>query len=158
VHTHTLPPSILPLLEVPEEGFFWNLPEFSRRIRFDVLHGCETRPVAEKSIPVITQPPYSPDLAPGDFWLFPTLKMGLKGARFATMEDIKSNATAELRKIPKEDFRRCSQQWQDRWGKCVCAQGSYFEGDWVSVVVCPTITVLYHNSGNFLLLLVYCFK
>jgi len=31
------------LLEAPAEGFFWNLPEFGRRIRFDVLHGCETR-------------------------------------------------------------------------------------------------------------------
>jgi transposase len=85
--------------------------------------------LAEKNIPVITQPPYSPDLAQSDFWLFSTLKMGLKGTRFATMEDIKSNATAELRKIPKEAFRRCFQQWQDRWSKCVCAQGSYFEGD-----------------------------
>jgi hypothetical protein len=28
----------------------------------------------------ITQPPYSPVLAPGDFWLFTTLKVGLKGA------------------------------------------------------------------------------
>jgi hypothetical protein len=28
--------------------------------------------------------------------------MGLKRARFATMEDIKSNAMAELQKIPKE--------------------------------------------------------
>ena len=27
--------------------------------------------LAEKSIPVITQPPHSPDLAPSDFWLFP---------------------------------------------------------------------------------------
>jgi len=33
------------------------------------------------------------------------------------------------RKIPKEAFCRCFQQWQDRWSKCVCAQGSYFEGD-----------------------------
>ena len=57
--------------------------------------------LAEKSIPVITQPPYSPDLAPSDFWLFLTLKMGLKGTRFATMEDIKSNATAKL-----EDSKR----------------------------------------------------
>jgi len=32
-------------LEAPPEGFFWNLPEFSRRIRYDVLHGCETRPL-----------------------------------------------------------------------------------------------------------------
>ena len=28
--------------------------------------------------------------------------MGLKGKRFASMEDIKSNATAELRNIPKK--------------------------------------------------------
>ena len=65
------------------------------------------------------------------------------------MEDIESNATAELRKIPKEAFRQCIHQWQDRWSKSVCAQGSDFEGDWVSVVIYPTITVLYHNSGNF---------
>jgi hypothetical protein len=61
------------------------------------------------SIPVITQPPFSPGLAPSDFWLFPILKM-VKGARFATTEDIKSNATTELRKTPKEAFCRCFQQ------------------------------------------------
>jgi transposase len=76
--------------------------------------------LAEKSIPIITQPPYSPDLAPSEFWLFPTLKMGLKGTGFATMEDIKSNAMAELRNIPKEAFRWCFQQRQDRWSMCVC--------------------------------------
>jgi hypothetical protein len=65
------------------------------------------------SIPIITQPPYSPDLAPSDFWLFPAPKMGLKGTRFATMEDIKSNTIAELWKIPKEAFCRCFQQWQN---------------------------------------------
>jgi hypothetical protein len=70
--------------------------------------------LAEKSIPVITQPPYSTDLAPSDFWLFPTLKMGLKGTHFLTMEDIEWNETAELQKIPKKAFRRCFQEWQDR--------------------------------------------
>jgi hypothetical protein len=44
-HTHTLGPSILPLLEARAEGFFWNLPELGRRIRFDVLHGRETCPL-----------------------------------------------------------------------------------------------------------------
>jgi hypothetical protein len=85
--------------------------------------------LAEECVPVITQPPYPQDLAPRDFWLFSTLKMGLKGVRFATMEDIKSNAKAERRKIPKEAFRRCFQQWRYRWSKFVCVQGSYFEGD-----------------------------
>jgi hypothetical protein len=70
--------------------------------------------LAKENIPVITQPPYSPDLTPSEFWLFPTLKIGLKGMRFTTTEDIKSNAKAELWKIPKEDFCRRFQQWQDR--------------------------------------------
>jgi histone-lysine N-methyltransferase SETMAR len=35
--------------------------------------------------------PYSPDLAPGDFWLFPELKSVLKGKRFLDIEDIKSS-------------------------------------------------------------------
>jgi hypothetical protein len=69
--------------------------------------------ITEKSISVITQQPYSPNLILSDFWLFPTLKMGLKGTRFATIEDIKLNVMAELWKIPKEAFRQCFQQWQD---------------------------------------------
>jgi hypothetical protein len=56
----------------------------------------------KKNIPVITQPPLPPDLSSSGLWLFPSLKMDLKGTRFATMGDINSNATAELRKIPKE--------------------------------------------------------
>jgi hypothetical protein len=81
--------------------------------------------LAEKSIPVITQPLYSSDLVLSDFWLFPTLKMG---SNFTTMEDTKSNVMTKLRRIPKEAFHWCFQQWQEQWRKCVCAQGSYFEG------------------------------
>jgi hypothetical protein len=42
---HTLAPSVLPLLQAPREGSLWNLPEFGRRIRFDVLHSLETCPL-----------------------------------------------------------------------------------------------------------------
>jgi hypothetical protein len=72
-----------------------------------------------ENIPVITQPPHFPNVAPSEFWLFFTLKMGLKGTHFAIMEGIKPNATAEFGKILKEAFRRCVQQWQDRWSHCV---------------------------------------
>jgi hypothetical protein len=58
----------------------------------------------EKNILVVTQPPYSPDLAPSDLWLFSTLEMAVRGTRFATMADMKWNATTELRKVPKEAF------------------------------------------------------
>jgi hypothetical protein len=39
--------------------------------------------LTEKSITKMDQPPYSPDIAPCDFWLFPRFKSALKGKRFA---------------------------------------------------------------------------
>ena len=39
----------------------------------------------------VPQSPYSPDLAPADFFLFPKLKSSIKGRRFQTVEDIKEN-------------------------------------------------------------------
>ena len=41
----------------------------------------------------LLHPPYSPDLAPADFFLFPKLKTTLKGRRFQTIEEIQENAT-----------------------------------------------------------------
>jgi hypothetical protein len=37
---------------------------------------------AKRHIFQVCQPPYSQDLAPCDFWLFPNLKSPLKGRRF----------------------------------------------------------------------------
>ncbi|PNF30398.1 hypothetical protein B7P43_G12860, partial [Cryptotermes secundus] len=73
--------------------------------------------------------PYSPDMAPCDFWLFPKLKMPLKETRFESREDIMRNVTARLITIPKDAFQKCFQQWRKRWEKCVHYQGDYFEGD-----------------------------
>jgi hypothetical protein len=77
----------------------------------------------------VTPTPYFPDMAPCDFWLFPKLKMPLKGTRFESREDIKQNATAWLITIPKDAFQKCFQQWWKRWEKCVHYQGDYFEKD-----------------------------
>ena len=45
--------------------------------------------LAKKNIPVLPHPPYSPDLALCDFYLFPKLKSKLKGHHFGTMENKK---------------------------------------------------------------------
>jgi hypothetical protein len=41
-----------------------------------------------KSIIEMEHPPYSPDLAPNDFWLFPEIKSALKRPSFQDTEDI----------------------------------------------------------------------
>jgi len=52
--------------------------------------------LAKKNVPVIPHPPYSPDLAPCDFSLYPKLKSKLKNHNFGTMENIQKIVTDEL--------------------------------------------------------------
>ena len=54
----------------------------------------------KKNIPVVPQPPYSPDLSPCDFLLFPWLKNHLKGRHFGTLDYIQKSVTDELKGIP----------------------------------------------------------
>jgi histone-lysine N-methyltransferase SETMAR len=57
--------------------------------------------LAKKNMPKMGHPPYSPDLAPCDFWLFPRLKKNApKGQRFADIPDIQRNVTILYCSIP----------------------------------------------------------
>jgi len=73
--------------------------------------------------------PYSPDLSPCDFFLFPQLKNHLKGRHFGTLDNIQKSVTDELKSIPAEAFQHCYEQWKQRLRLCVAVQGNYFEGD-----------------------------
>jgi len=53
----------------------------------------------------------------------------MKGRLFDYVEDIQANATRQLRVSTKSDYQRCCRQWQERWNKCIQAQGHYFKGD-----------------------------
>jgi len=85
--------------------------------------------MAKKNIPVLPQPPYSPDLAPCGFYLFPKLKLKLKGHHFGTMENIQKIVTDELHTLKENDFRYCYDQRKKRLNHCVTSQESYFEGN-----------------------------
>ena len=78
---------------------------------------------------VVPQPPYSPDLAAADFFLFPKLKSTLKGRCFDTFDEIQKNLAKELFAIPKEAFQKAFQSWQKRWEWFVASKGNYFEGN-----------------------------
>ena len=83
----------------------------------------------KKNIPVLPHPSYSPDVAPCDFYLFPKLKLKLKGHHFGTIENIQKTVTDDLNTLTENDFRHCYDQWKKRWNHCGTSQGSHFEGD-----------------------------
>ena len=69
-------------------------------------------------------PPYSPDLAPCDFCLFPKLR----GCRYETSEEMKEAVTKVIDTFRQEDFHRAFQKLLERY-KCNAAGVDYFEGD-----------------------------
>ena len=75
-------------------------------------------------IKTVPQPPYSPDLAPCDFWLFPKLR----GCRYETIE-MKEAVTKVIDMLTQEDFHGAFQKLLERYNKCIAAGGDYFEGD-----------------------------
>ena len=85
--------------------------------------------LAKKGITVVPQPPYSPELSPCDFFLFPKLKFHLKGRHFGTVENIEKAVTDQLKAVPFSDYQRCYEEWEQRLWRCVASKGNYFEGD-----------------------------
>ena len=68
-------------------------------------------------------------LAPCDFYVFPKMKLRLKGRRFASIEEVQAQSQQMLNTLMPADLSECFQKWQNRWDHCIQAQGDYFEGD-----------------------------
>ena len=76
---------------------------------------------------VLPHAPYSPDLAPGYFHLFPELKEYLKGQRFSCDEEVKSAVRKWFQKQNtnfKDTFKKKLVQL---WRKCIEVRSDFVE-------------------------------
>lgn len=87
-----------------------------------------TQFLKHKGVSVLPHPPYSPDLAPCDFFLFPKLKKFLEGRRYHNRNAIGSAIFQYLKTIPKKDYQGAFQNWIKRLKLCIKVNGEYFEG------------------------------
>lgn len=85
--------------------------------------------LAKYSIPVLDHPPYSPDLAPCNFYLFSKVKSALKGTRFESVEAVKEKAARVLKELTEEDFQHYFEQWKIHMERCRDRGEVYIEGD-----------------------------
>ena len=81
--------------------------------------------LAKHQITHVTQPLYSPDLVPCDFWLFPKTKMTLE------REEISDH---------RWDSGKYNGAADGDW-ICVRSRRAYFEGDWGVIVLCTMFLV-----------------
>ena len=70
-------------------------------------------------------PPYTPDLAPCDFWLFPKLI----GCCYETIEEMKEAMTKVIDTLTQEEFYGAFEKLLELYNKCIAARGDHFEGD-----------------------------
>jgi len=85
--------------------------------------------LAKHQTSLVPHPPYSLDLAPADFFLFPKLKTTFKVRRFQTIEESQENAIIELRAITESALQEAFQQWKKCWERCIASREEFFEVD-----------------------------
>ena len=87
------------------------------------LHPC-TDYLSKMGIKTVPQPPYSPDLTPCNFCLFPKLR----SCRYETIEEMKEAVTKVIDTLTQENFPGAFQKLLERNNKCIAAGGDDFEG------------------------------
>lgn len=75
----------------------------------------------------INHPPYSPDLAPCDYFLFKNLKKNLRGRRFSTDEEMKEAVNDHFDTQDKTYFFNGLMSLIDKCHKCISVAGDYIE-------------------------------
>lgn len=114
------------------------LPEVLRGLRIGglMLHHDNASPhtaaatlkfLRENNIRLIEHPPYSPDLAMCDFWLFFNLKNNLRGRRFTSEEEIDVTIRDYFNSISANEWRDAFRLWKIRLQKCIDAGEDYSE-------------------------------
>uniref|UniRef100_G1KYT3 Histone-lysine N-methyltransferase SETMAR n=1 Tax=Anolis carolinensis TaxID=28377 RepID=G1KYT3_ANOCA len=79
------------------------------------------------ALTTVRHPPYSPDLAPSDFHLFPIMKENLWGHYNASDEDVERTVRCWLRKKSVDFFCDGFRKLVHRWQKCIQLSGKYVE-------------------------------
>ncbi len=79
----------------------------------------------QEGITIIDHPPYSPDLAPCDFWLFDEIKRRLHD--HCDAESLMCQITDILNLIPKDEYLKTLKKWLERMQLCIDNEGDYFE-------------------------------
>jgi len=76
---------------------------------------------------VVPHPPYSSDLVPSDFWLFPELKETFKGQQFSSDAEVEAAVCRWISSQLETFFMDGMNKWLERLKKCVALNGDYIE-------------------------------
>ena len=77
---------------------------------------------------VLTHAPYSPDMSPPDFDLFPKLKEPMREYHFSSLEEVSAVVTRAIWGLNKSGTVNGIENLPKRWDAVIEKQGDYIEG------------------------------
>ena len=75
----------------------------------------------------MSHPPYNPDLASNNFFLFPYVKNKMRGQRFSKIEEAVNAFRMHVLEIPQSEWQKCFDNWFKTMQKCIDHNWEYFE-------------------------------
>ena len=76
---------------------------------------------------LLPPPPYSPDLAPSDYYLFADLKKMLQGKRVYFNEEVITETNAYFEAKDESIYKKGIEMLEKRWSNCVAFEGDYVD-------------------------------
>jgi len=76
---------------------------------------------------VLPHPPYSPDMSPPDFDLFPKLKINMRGVRSSTLEDLSASITRRVKQLNCSTDLKGIMDLPKCWDAVIRQKGDYTE-------------------------------
>jgi histone-lysine N-methyltransferase SETMAR len=74
---------------------------------------------------LLKHPPYSQDLAPSDFYLFPKFKLFLAGQRFSSNQEAIAAVEGYFADLMKNHYRDGIMALEHHWNKCISLKEDY---------------------------------
>ena len=81
----------------------------------------------ELSFELLPHRPYSPDLAPSDYYLFVDLKKMLQGKRFYSNEEVITKTNAYFEAKDKSFYKKGIEMLEKRWTDCIAFEEDYVD-------------------------------
>ena len=81
----------------------------------------------EFSFELLRNPPYSPDLAPSDYWLFLDLEKMLQGKRFGSNEEVIAETEAYFESKDESFYKKGIEKLENHWNECITLEGNYVD-------------------------------
>lgn len=76
---------------------------------------------------LLPHPPYSPDLAPSDYYLFANLKKMLQGKKFMSDDEVIAETEAYFEEKDTSFYKKGIEMLEKRWKNCIALEGEYVD-------------------------------